>query len=86
MLRQTVPVTAFFPNLMLLAYHNSLCAIVSGQGVLPGLTTALTGISYAPCLFSTSAVGAIAGVTGVGIAPKVFNYGALLPRKAGCIE
>ncbi|BDA47023.1 hypothetical protein COCOBI_09-4780 [Coccomyxa sp. Obi] len=45
------------------------------QGVLPGLTTTLTGISYAPCLFSETAVGAIAGVTGVGIAPKVFNYG-----------
>ncbi|CAL8471640.1 g11182 [Coccomyxa elongata] len=45
------------------------------QGVLPGLTTALTGFSYAPCLFSSSAVGAVAGVTGIGIAPKVFNYG-----------
>ncbi len=46
------------------------------QAVLPGLTTALTGINYAPCLFSTGAVGAIGGVTGIGISPKIFNYGA----------
>ncbi|KAK9919025.1 hypothetical protein WJX75_008780 [Coccomyxa subellipsoidea] len=45
------------------------------QAVLPGLTTALTGINYAPCLFSAGAVGAIAGVTGIGISPKIFNYG-----------
>ncbi len=75
-----------FPALIFVTSHTSLLATFSGQGVLPGLTTALTGFSYAPCLFSSTAVGAVAGVTGIGIAPKVFNYGAPPHRKAGCIE
>ena len=43
--------------------------------VLPGLTTALTGFSYSPCLLDASALGAIAGVQGIGISPKIFNTG-----------
>jgi hypothetical protein len=50
------------------------------QAELPGLTTALTGLSYAPCFASAGGVGAVAGVTGIGIAPKVFNYGAIVDK------
>ena len=47
--------------------------------VLPGLTTALTGFSYSPCLLDVAGLGAIAGVQGIGISPKFFNTGVRPP-------
>lgn len=47
--------------------HNSILIVC--------VSSVHAGLSYSPCLLDASALGAIAGATGIGISPKIFNTG-----------